>query len=192
MYQVARLVVGGDFDWSAMSMKGSGSSVFNACGGCTGFGVTEAYSIKTKWTGIATTTIGVSRDRLLFYAKAGGAWADNTYGLGAGGFAGIFVAPHNFAITTNSDNKIVAGWTVGTGVKWAFADNWLVSLEYNYLEFGSKSQNLNGTCTLVGGGNCANGGAAVSFNPTFNQHISQVELGLTYKFSTGPGGFLFW
>jgi hypothetical protein len=29
-------------------------------------------------------------------------------------------------------------------------------------------------------------------NPTFNQHISQVELGLTYKFSTGPGGFLFW
>ncbi len=72
----------------------------------------------------------------------------------------------------------------------AFADNWLVSLEYNYLDFGSKSQNLNGTCTRVGG-SCASG-SAVSFNPTFNQHISQVELGLTYKFSTGPGGFLFW
>jgi hypothetical protein len=28
--------------------------------------------------------------------------------------------------------------------------------------------------------------------PVQRKHISQVELGLTYKFSTGPGGFLFW
>jgi opacity protein-like surface antigen len=92
MYQVARLVVGGDFDWSAMNMKGSGSSVFNVCGLCGA--ATEAYSINTKWTGTATTTIGIARDRLLFYAKAGGAWAENTYGLEAGAPA-FCLFPHS-------------------------------------------------------------------------------------------------
>ena len=186
MYQVARLVVGGDFDWSAMNMKGSGSSVFNVCGLCGA--ATEAYSINTKWTGTATTTIGVARDRLLLYAKAGGAWAENTYGLEAGGTSILFIPP--FTITTNSFSKIVPGWTLGTGVKWAFADNWFVNLEYNYLDFGSKSQNLNGACTVDAGFPCVT--PAASFNPTFNQHISQIEVGLNYKFNTGPDGFLFW
>jgi len=75
-------------------------------------------------------------------------------------------------------------------VKWAFAENWFINLEYNYLDFGSKAQNFSGPCN-AGGPGCG-GLFAVAFNPTFNQHISQVELGLNYKFNTGPGGFLFW
>ena len=54
---------------------------------------------------------------------------------------------------------------------------------------GLEHQNINGTCSFVNPIFPSSCGRAVSFNPTFNQHISQVELGLTYKFRPG---FLFW
>jgi len=41
---------------------------------------------------------------------------------------------------------------------------------------------------------CLNGGTigvlgSSNFSPTFNSHISEVKVGLNYKF---PSGFLFW
>jgi opacity protein-like surface antigen len=131
---------------------------------CVAYAV-ETYSVKTKWTGTATVTIGVARDRWLFYTKAGAAWADDSYGLGVTGVSNLTIPATGFNITTTSVNKIIGGWTVGTGVKWAFADNWFVNLEYNYLDFGSKAQNINGTCSFANpsfNSLCP----AVSFNPT--------------------------
>lgn len=36
--------------------------------------------------------------------------------------------------TDNNEN----GWVIGAGAEWAFADNWSVFGEYNYLDFGES------------------------------------------------------
>jgi outer membrane immunogenic protein len=37
-----------------------------------------------------------------------------------------------------SSRRMRAGWTVGTGVEWAFASHWSANIEYNYYDFGSS------------------------------------------------------
>jgi len=41
------------------------------------------------------------------------------------------------------------GWTVGTGVEWAFAPDWSATLEYNYYDFGTTVATLTDTSTRV-------------------------------------------
>ena len=57
------------------------------------------------------------------------------------------------------------GWTVGAGVEYAFAPNWIGKLEYNYMDFGTKT---------------------VSFAPgtstDIDQQIHAVKFGINYKF----------
>jgi outer membrane immunogenic protein len=182
MYQVGRLVVGGDFDWSGTHMNGSGNGVsFPALVGGTS-AAAERYSVDTKWTATSTLTVGLARDRWMFYSKTGFAAAENTYKLNIAGLGGG--VPFAFSSSTNDT---VVGWTFGTGVKWAFADNWFVNAEYDYLDLGSKSQNLSGSFTATPAFLAVNPGA--TFTPTFRQYISEVKVGLNYKFSPG---FLFW
>ncbi len=187
MYQIGKLVVGADFDWSGTSMNGSGSTSMTAITAGGPF-ANEAYSVKTQWTATSTTVIGMARDRLLIYGKAGVAWAHNSYGVGISGVGGTFGGPGGtpFAFGATSTDT-VTGWTVGTGVKWALYDNWFLNAEYNYLDFGSKVENLSGAFTASPAAFlAANPGATVS--PTFNHNISEVKVGLNYKF---PSGFLF-
>jgi len=195
MYQIGRLVVGNDFDWSSTSFKGRGSGFFppaplGAANNCTApCNATEAYSVDTKWTATATTTIGVAKDRWMLYNKAGVALADNSYGLGVTGTtsgAGVTAGP--FSLISPSVNAMVAGWTVGTGVKWALSDNWFANAEYDYLEFGSKAQNIGAVCSPSPCPALLNGVTTATFNPTFNQHISEVKVGLNYKFDPGFTG----
>jgi outer membrane immunogenic protein len=181
MYQVGRLVVGGDFDWSGTHMNGTGNGVsFPALAGGTSL-ATERYSVDTKWTATSTLTVGLARDRWMFYSKTGFAAAENTYKLNIAGSS--FGAP--FAFSSSTDDTVV-GWTFGTGVKWAFADNWFVNAEYDYLDLGSKAQNLSGTFSATPAGAV---NPTATFTPTFRQYISEVKVGLNYKFSPG---LLFW
>jgi outer membrane immunogenic protein len=182
MYQIGRLVVGGELDWSRTRLNGNGAGFFP--GGVFEF-ANEAYSVSTKWTATATTTIGIARDRWMIYSKAGAAWAHNDYSLGiidsCGGATCVF------APTTVSNT--VVGWTVGSGVKWALTDNWFLDVHYDYIDFGSKAQNFSQVC--VNGGFACNFNitAPSTFNPTFSQRISEVKVGLNYKFGSG---FLLW
>jgi opacity protein-like surface antigen len=73
-------------------------------------------------------------------------------------------------------------------VKWAFADNWFLNAEYDYLDFGSQKQNLSGTFSATPAAFPGSNPSA-TFTPTFRQYISEVKVGLNYKFSPG---FLFW
>jgi hypothetical protein len=67
---------------------------------------------------------GVALDRWLFFAKAGGGWAQNSYALKG----------TSWSATQTSD-----AWLVGTGIEYAFASNWTAKLEYDYLgQLGSN------------------------------------------------------
>jgi hypothetical protein len=56
-YQVGKLVVGADFDWSATRLKGHSVGVLPP-----GFlpSTTETFDIRTNWTATTTTTFGLA------------------------------------------------------------------------------------------------------------------------------------
>jgi outer membrane immunogenic protein len=53
--------------------------------------------------------------------------------------------PHDTASGSSSNSETRAGWTVGGGVEWAFAEYWSVKAEYLYVDFGSISTSANVT-----------------------------------------------
>jgi outer membrane immunogenic protein len=214
MYQIGRLVVGSELDWSWTRLNSNGAAFFGPALTTAGPPLVtsfanEVYRVSTKWTGTATTMIGLARDHWMFYSKAGAAWAPHDYALAVNGSGAGFVAvtgsgagvffrptpvPFGFAPPNTSDTLV--GWTVGTGVKWAVSNNWFINAEYDYMDFGSKGQNFSAVCTApvsvaAGFGPCTGGTAAAAstFNPTFNHRISEVKVGLNYKFEPG---FLLW
>ena len=67
---------------------------------------------------------------------------------------------------------------VGVGIEWAFAPNWSVKIEYDYL--GLRSQ----TFTAPAGGFLA-GDTFTTSNP----NVQMVKVGANYLFKYGVGGY---
>src|SRR4029079_15431767 len=85
----------------------------------------------TKWISTLTGRVGYAWDKTLWYAKGGAAWARNHYG------ATDHTVPLGFA-----DTSTRAGYVVGGGLEYALAPNWSTFIEYNYMEFSSKTITL--------------------------------------------------
>lgn len=90
----------------------------------------------------ATARLGYSfADHWLFFVRGGAAWtrekADDSFTTEMIARPSIAVDP---AATISR-----TGWTVGTGVDWAFAPHWSVALEYDYYDFGGNGMILNDT-----------------------------------------------
>jgi outer membrane immunogenic protein len=177
-YQIGRLVLGTELDWSWTKLNPSvtGGYPIRPGAGVTG---SETFSESTKWIGTATTRLGVARDNWLFYGKAGAAWASSSYTLAGAetGGAGVQTLGGTFSRTR-------PGWTVGTGLEWGWTPNWIFRLEYDYINLGTATE------TIPAGGVTTAGvpyGASVSAN--VSQSINEVKVGLSYKM---PAGFFFW
>jgi outer membrane immunogenic protein len=154
-------------------------------------GITTAVSsnafafAKTDFIATATGRIGYTFGRLgqgMVYAKGGAAWARDKYqfigqvSTTACGAVQIglppqcvftnptIVTPFNFAA---SETRL--GWTVGAGVEWAFWSTWSVKLEYDFLDFGSRTVTFNDA--LLG-----------ATNVNVSQRINEVKLGVNYRF----------
>jgi outer membrane immunogenic protein len=65
---------------------------------------------------------GVALDRTLLYTKVGGAWMESS--------ANVANLTTGAVFTTN---KTRSGWVWGAGVEYAFAPNWTVKAEYDYI-----------------------------------------------------------
>jgi len=82
------------------------------------------------------------------------------------------VTPFNFLTSPNfAASETRVGWTVGAGVEWAVWENWSVKLEYDYLDFGSRTVAFNDP--LLGAANIS-----------VSQRISEVKLGVNYRFGS--------
>jgi outer membrane immunogenic protein len=123
-YQFGKLVVGWEADMTWGNINGTSTTNF----GPTLLGIppglinfTRTIGANEKWTGTATSSVGIAHDRWLIYGKAGVAWAHFDYtdnwNLNIAGLV-------NFPIFagTGSENRV--GWTVGTGIEWAIWNNW--------------------------------------------------------------------
>jgi outer membrane immunogenic protein len=128
-YQVGTWVFGvqGDYDWA--NVTATATDTFFA-----------ATTDQTKIKGIASVTgrAGYAWDRFLGYVKGGGAWESDEYTISS---------PAVAALATASETR--TGWTIGVGGEYAFTD-WLTGFaEYNYYDFGTKSDTFAGTFTTT-------------------------------------------
>jgi outer membrane immunogenic protein len=128
---------------------------------------TDTDQTKVDAIGMFTGRLGwVVWNSTLLYLKGGAAVTHNKY-------LAFVTTPTAFA--TTSDTRW--GWVAGAGVEYAFAPNWSVAAEYDYLDMGSKTDafgNFNGgfTCT-------------VTCQEKISQKIHMVTARLNYRFWTG-------
>jgi outer membrane immunogenic protein len=159
-----RVVIGAevDFDWLSNSSTTSSTALFvNPPGAPTGSAAT--VTVNNRWLTTVTGRLGYAWDRLLLYAKGGGAWV----GSNSPTFT-VDGAP--VTISTSNSNW---AWTAGLGAEWAFWGNWSARLEYDFVGLSSQSFTIP---TAVGG---------LPANDQFsgnNRNIQMVNVGINYKF----------
>jgi outer membrane immunogenic protein len=121
--------------------------------------------------GTATARIGYAWDRVLFFAKGGGAWMKDDYSATCnfGPIAAATAPPANCAATviTASDKRV--GWTVGGGFEYAITRSWSAKAEYDFADFGTRREFFSD-------------GEAADIRKT----VSVVKIGTNYRFDWAP------
>jgi len=122
-YQFApNLVIGIEGDGEAANIKGDATQSFSFVSLTGPETVSGTAHAQTDWIASVTGRLGWAWDRVLIYAKGGGAWVGDKYSADLSAF--------DEHIQTSVTRP---GWTVGGGVEWAFWDNWSAKLEYDFL-----------------------------------------------------------
>jgi outer membrane immunogenic protein len=91
-------------------------------------------SQKLDWFGTVRGRVGIAFDRVLLYATGGLAFGQTKFELAMTDTFGFVAAA--------SDKDTRAGWVAGAGVEWAFAPNWSLKGEYQFIDLGRRSINV--------------------------------------------------
>jgi outer membrane immunogenic protein len=155
-WQFANWVLGVELAGGGADMKSSNISLF--------FPNTDRLSTKIESTFTAAGRLGYAFNNWLPYIK--------------GGYAGAQVNVTNFDIFGGhlDNSQWRSGYVVGAGLEYGFATNWIVGVEYDYMDFGTRS--FSGT-TVV------SNGALVPERFDDKLTMSTVTARLSYKFG-GP------
>jgi outer membrane immunogenic protein len=124
------------------------------------FNVDWSLRDSLQWVGTVTGRFGYAANNVLVYAKGGVAFAQNEYEI------------VNASAILGEPTPVQTGYTVGTGIEWAFSPCWSVFAEANYYGFGSQSETFN----LVPIAIAAPG--TVNVKPSFET----ATLGINYRF----------
>jgi outer membrane immunogenic protein len=103
----------------------------------------------------------------LLYVKGGGAWVGSNN-----------ITFSNLTTNTNStfsNGRTNTGWLAGGGLEWAFAHNWTVRFEYNYIGLSNRSFVI-----PAGFPNLA-GDVFTTKNPS----VQTATVGINYLFNLG-------
>ena len=133
-YQISNFVIGleGTYAWSGITLNSNGPFAGGA-----GFSLT----LKNDYVATVAGRLGVAFERVLLYGKGGAAFTRDKYS-GNNGLAGALAGS-----TSGSFDR--TGWLAGAGVEWMFLPNWSVKGEYNYMRFGSVTEQPSTTGNLV-------------------------------------------
>jgi outer membrane immunogenic protein len=159
-YQINNFVIGveGTFDWADNNSNSSGIVVPGLKGN-----LIQVTSNDT-WITTLAGRLGVAYDRTLFYAKGGGAW------IGNNGFTVTNLTTG--ASITGSNSNTISGWLIGGGLEWAFANNWSLKAEYDYI-------GLNGRTFTVPAGSPFLVGDTFT---TAGNNIQMATVGINFRF----------
>jgi outer membrane immunogenic protein len=142
--------------------------------------VSENSTSTPKWYATATAKAGFAANDFLFYAKGGAAWMNVHY---IQNIAGGSVQ------STQSVTDTRSGFTVGGGVEFGITENLSARLEYDFLDFGTKTYNFNNLGFTPAG--AATGTAATPIGPasmSIKSFTQLITVGLNYRFNWSGGG----
>ena len=161
-YQVGQWVWGMEAQFSATRIEGDNLDI--------AFPTQERLHSRTDFIGTVAARLGLAWDRVLLYAKGGFAWVHDDYWL--------TLAPQQILAgsTFATADETRWGWMVGAGIEYAFAQNWSVKLEYNYLDLGTKRIAFTSTGVVP---------TQPPFDEDIEQRIQVVKVGLNYRFNWG-------
>jgi outer membrane immunogenic protein len=165
-YQIGPLVVGGewDFDWAGNNNNGGAGVVIPGVGNIV---VTD----NNRWITTVAARFGFAADHWLFYGKAGGGWVGNNNLTVTNLTTGVSLTCGSFTDCRNNTD----GWLVGAGIEYAFANNWTVKAEYDYLGLGNRTLFVPATAPLLAGDTFTSN----------NRNIQMVKVGVNYLFNWG-------
>jgi outer membrane immunogenic protein len=87
------------------------------------------------------------------------------------------LAVRTFAVNTSgSGSGTQTGELLGMGVEYAFLPNWSAKIEYNFIDFGSRSFSAPISTNPSLAGTPLAGLTAIPFSTTENQHIIKAGL----------------
>jgi outer membrane immunogenic protein len=118
-----------------------------------------------NWVSTLAARFGWAVDRTLFYGKAGYGWANGS------GSATVTNLTTGASYGIGGDGTR-SGWLVGGGIEYAFAPNWTVKGEYNYLNTGKSRTFFVPAGTVLAGDVFHSGG----------RDIQMVKFGFNYLF----------
>ena len=157
------IVIGAEamFDW----LSNSQNAIVTATDP-TGMVAANIGMPNARWLTTVTGRLGYAWDRVLLYAKGGGAWVTtNSPTISIAG------TPASF---TSVSNTTVSTWTAGFGLEWAFSGNWSARAEYDYIALPSQSLTVAPATPTFGGD-------VISFN---NRNLSIFTAAINYKFGS--------
>jgi outer membrane immunogenic protein len=123
---------------------------------------TVTWNSKLNWQATATPRLGVAWDNWLSYGKGGL----------VGGGADVSVAQITGTGGAFSVGQPRVGWIAGVGVEYAAAGNWVLGLEYDYVDLGTKN--------YAGFGSTSTGRSRF-FSEDVNLNASEVLGRISYK-----------
>jgi outer membrane immunogenic protein len=208
-WQTGRYVAGIEADFQAAGQKGS--QLFNpgyvVALGLPNGSISAADTQKLAWFGTLRGRLGLTADRLLFYATGGLAYGrvsvdGSATAIGSQGRAilsGVNSAPCvgldanffgqcPFASWSNGTTKV--GWTLGGGVEGTITNNWSWKVEYLHVDLGTVSTTVAilpgcyGISTGVGAGCIPTRGGSGVISSRITDEI--VRVGINYRFGPGP------
>jgi outer membrane immunogenic protein len=162
-YQINSFVVGleGDFDGT---LNNSTTTTTFVPGLTTGPGQIQE-SANNRWVTLLDVRFGYALDRVLFYAKGGGAWVMSN--------GSTFTNTTVGGSFTSGGNGSNFGWTIGLGIEWACWANVSVKIEYDYIGLSSQQFTLlTPTAGFPAGDTFTNS----------DRSLQMLLVGLNYKF----------
>jgi outer membrane immunogenic protein len=156
------VVIGAEamFDWFTVSHNNPVTATDPTGTVAANIGVLDA-----RWLSTATGKLGYAWDRVLLYAKGGGAWVATTS-------PSISIAGGGPASFSGVSNTTTSTWTAGFGLEWAFSGNWSARVEYDYIALPNQSFTVAPATPTFGGD-------TISFN---NRNLSIFTAAINYKF----------
>jgi opacity protein-like surface antigen len=164
-YQIQQVVVGaeGTFTWSNISGTHATASPIPT--------VSETSISTPRWYATATGKFGFAANDFLFYAKGGAAWMNVNY------TQTVSTAVVGISSQTITDTR--SGFTVGGGIEYGITENLSGRVEYDYLNFGTKTYTFANLNTAP---------APLVLPVAIRSSTSLITAGINYRFNWGGGG----
>jgi outer membrane immunogenic protein len=165
-WQVDQFVLGieADASWADIDGKGKYFAEDDEIGSC--IQQNDACTTKINALGTITGRLGVAFDRALLYVKGGAAWANVKLTSGS---TDLVVPADSYHA---SEEETRWGWTLGAGAEYAFAENWSLKLEYNYIDLGDDKVTFHYSPDIN----------IQPYAANVEQHLNIVKAGINYRF----------